>query len=83
MLLDPQPGPIIVRLADQPMRGFGLGDVLLSALGVTGVMVLGALVLGLLLAGVFILYRKLQNDRRPSDEVSQTQSLGLTPPASR
>jgi hypothetical protein len=83
MVLASQSQPIIIRLADQPVRGFGLGDVLLGALGVTGVMALGALVLGLLLAAVFIGYRKLR-DRLTSDEAaSQTQQLGLTPPESR
>jgi hypothetical protein len=83
MLVDAPAPPIIVRLADEPVRGFGLGDVLMGAVGVTGVILLGAVVLGLLLAGVFIGYRKLQ-DRRISDEdASQTQQLGLTPPASR
>ena len=79
----PPTTPIIVRLAEEPLRGFGLGDVLLGALGVTGVMLLGALVLGLLLAGVFILYQKLKDRWSPAEAASQTQQLGLTPPVSR
>jgi len=71
--------PIIITLADEPEQGLGLGDVLIGALGVTGVMLLGALLLGLLLAGAFIGYRKLQDRRMTDEAASQTQSLGLTP----
>ena len=61
----------------------GLGDVLLDAIGLTGVLSLGALLFGLALAGLFIGYRKLRNRLEPEDEAQQTQPLGLTPPAHR
>jgi hypothetical protein len=83
MLLQQPDGPIIVRLADEPLRGFGLGDVLLGALGVTGVMAVGALLLGLLLAGAFIGYRKLRARWHPEEDEPHTQQLGLTPPSSK
>jgi hypothetical protein len=83
MLLSAPAQPIIVRLADQPVRGFGLGDVLMGAVGVTGVMLLGAVMLGLVLAGAIVGYRKLKNRRLTDEESSQTQQLGLNQPASR
>jgi hypothetical protein len=61
MFLDQQ-APIIVKLA--PKRDpTGLADVLLGALGLTGVLVLGALVLGVAVAGILFLIRS----RRPLD----------------
>ena len=57
-----QQAPIIVRLA--PTRDpTGIGDVLLGALGLTGVLVLGALVAGALVAGILFLL----HSRKPLD----------------
>lgn len=60
------------------MRGLGLGDVILNAIGLTGALAVGAVVLGLLLAGVVIGYRKRQSRRKTDEEAAQTQSLGLS-----
>ena len=83
MLLAQPSGPIIARIVDEPVRGFGLGDVILGAIGLTGAIVLGALLLGFLLAGIFIWYQKLMIRRSGPDDDGQTQLLGLTPPASK
>jgi hypothetical protein len=57
-----QQAPIIVKLA--PKRDpTGLADVLLGALGLTGVLVLGALLLGAAFAGILFFIRS----RRPLD----------------
>jgi hypothetical protein len=56
----------------------GLGEVMLDAIGLTGVMLLGALVFGLVLAALIIGYRKMKARLEPDDDV-QTQPLGLTP----
>jgi hypothetical protein len=56
----------------------GLGDVMLDAIGLTGVIAVGAALFGLVLAVVIISYRKV-NARLHPDEDAQTQSLGLTP----
>jgi ABC-type arginine transport system permease subunit len=75
------PSPIMVKVVDAPVRGLGLGDVILNAVGLTGVLAVGALVFGLLLAAAVIAYRKRQSRRVTDEEAAQTQSLGLTPPA--
>jgi hypothetical protein len=75
------PSPIMVKVVDAPVRGLGLGDVILSAVGLTGVMAIGAVVFGLLLAAAVIAYRKRQSRRVTDEEAAQTQPLALTPPA--
>jgi len=77
------PSPILVKVMDAPVRGLGLGDVILSAVGLTGVLAIGALVLGFVFAAVVIGYRKAQSRRITDEQASQTQQLGLTPPAHR
>jgi hypothetical protein len=57
-----QQAPIIVRLAPKK-DPTGLADVLLGALGLTGVLVIGAILLGAALAGVLFLLRS----RHPLD----------------
>jgi hypothetical protein len=79
--VQPASTPIIVRVVEAPIRGLGLGDVILNAVGLTGALAIGALILGLVFAGVVILYRRAQSRRITEEEASQTQSLGLTPPA--
>lgn len=79
--MQPASTPIIVRVVEAPVRGLGLGDTILSAVGLTGVLAIGAVVLGLILAAVVITYRKAQSRRMTEEDASQTQSLGLTPPA--
>ncbi len=56
----------------------GLGQVMLEAIGLTGVMAVGALLLGVVLAVVIISYRKIKTQLQPDEDV-QTQPLGLTP----
>jgi ABC-type Fe3+ transport system permease subunit len=79
--VQPPSTPIIVRVLDPPVRGLGLGDVILNAVGLTGALTVAALLLGLVLAGVVITYRRVRSRRITEEEASQTQSLGLTPPA--
>ena len=73
--------PIEVKVLDAPVRGLGLGDVILNAVGLTGVIAIVAVALGLLLAAIVIGIRKLQSRRITDEQASQTQQLGLTPPA--
>jgi hypothetical protein len=56
-----QESPIIVRIVTPPEDPTGLADVLMRALGLTGVLVLVAVALGLLTAGILLLARS----RRP------------------
>ena len=69
--------PIIVKIVETNEVS-GLGDVMLDAIGLTGVIALGAALLGLVLAVVIIGYRKIIARLHP-DEDEQTQPLGLTP----
>ena len=71
----------MVRVVDAPVRGLGLGDTILGAVGLTGVLAIGAIAFGLILAASVILYRLARSRRITQEEASQTQSLGLTPPA--
>jgi hypothetical protein len=57
LALQPSNEPIIVRLIDPPPDIAGLADVLLGALGITGVIAIGALVVGLGFAGVLFWLR--------------------------
>lgn len=79
--MQPAP-PIIVKVVDPP-QDLGLGDVILNAVGLTGVMAVFALILGCVVALLVISYRKLQASRLTDEEAAQTQSLGLTPPSGR
>jgi hypothetical protein len=56
-----QSAPIIVKIVETPKDPTGLADVLLSALGITGVLTLLAVTLGVLMAGILYLARS----RRP------------------
>ena len=56
----------------------GLGDVMLEAIGLTGVIAVGAALFGIVLAVIIIGYRKIQARLHPEEE-AQTQPLGLTP----
>ena len=79
--MQPVSTPIIVRVVEAPVRGLGLGDTILGAVGLTGALAIGAVLLGLILAGLVILFRRARSRRITQEEASQTQSLGLTPPA--
>ena len=56
-----QKPPIIVRLVDPPKDPTGLADVLVGALGLTGVILLIAVILGIVLAGVMFWVRSRQS----------------------
>lgn len=82
MTLDPSAPPIIVRVVQQePTTGFGLADVLIRALGLTGVLLVGSAVFGLLLGAVFIWFRIIRAKAHGEDP-GRTVELGLTPPTS-
>ena len=69
--------PIIVKVVEQNEVA-GLGDVMLQAIGLTGVIAIAALLFGLVLASVIIGYRKVRA-RFETDAEPETQPLGLTP----
>jgi uncharacterized protein involved in exopolysaccharide biosynthesis len=56
--------PIVIRIIEPPENPTeGLGDVLLSALGIAGVLTLGAVVLGLLLGSLMFWLRRRSASR--------------------
>ena len=69
--------PIIVKIVEKNEIS-GLGDVMLEAIGLTGVIAVGAALFGLVLAVLIISYRKLRARLDPEED-AQTQPLGLTP----
>ena len=69
--------PIVVKIVEGSEIA-GLGDVMLEAIGLTGVIAVGAALFGIVLAIVIVGYRKIQARLHP-DEDAQTQPLGLTP----
>src|SRR5687767_7892375 len=69
--------PIIVKIVETNEIS-GLGDTMLEAIGLTGVIAVGAALFGLVLAVIIVSYRKIQARLHP-DEDAQTQPLGLTP----
>lgn len=69
--------PIVVKIVEANEIS-GLGDVMLEAIGLTGVIAIGAALFGLLLAVIIVGYRKINARLHPEDE-AHTQPLGLTP----
>ena len=68
--------PIIVKVVEQSDMS-SLGDVLVKAVGLTGVIALGALGFGIVLASAIIGYRKLKARGLTDEEAAQTEQLGL------
>jgi hypothetical protein len=64
MLQQPS-APVVVRILEEPARETTVVDVLIGAIGLTGVLVVIAVICGAALGGLFVLYRKIQARRRP------------------
>ena len=74
--------PIIVRVVE-PSELSGLSDVIVGAIGLTGLISLTALGLGIVLASLMVGYRKIRARSVSESAGDQTQALGLTPPSPR
>lgn len=61
----PRTDPIIVKIVEPESDLAGLGEVLLGALGITGVIVLAALVFGVIVAGALFWIRSRQSADEP------------------
>jgi len=59
-----QPQPIMVTVVEQPTEGTTVADVLLGAIGLSGVLIMLALVLGLALGGGIVLYKRMKERGR-------------------
>jgi hypothetical protein len=71
--------PIVVRVIEEPVPETTVADVILGALGLTGVLLMAALVFGLLLGLLMVARRRLRERRNVEEE--GTQRLGLSPGA--
>jgi hypothetical protein len=69
--------PILVRVVGPATDELSLGDVILSALGLTGAITAAAVVLGIVLGGMFILYRRRHPHNHFNGETSDELSLKL------
>ena len=56
--------PIMVTVVEQPVEGTTVADVLLGAIGLTGVLVLLAVLLGLVLGGAIITVKRYRERNR-------------------
>lgn len=67
--------PIIVKVIETPTES--LADVVMGAIGLSGLLTLVAVILGLLLGAGFIALRVRQKQRRSPDDPSDHQQLHL------
>ena len=73
--------PIVVRVFDEPVKSTGVADVIVGALGLTGVMLLAALLLGAFLGAVLIGVMKLRA-KYGVEPVPDSEALRVTPSSS-
>lgn len=76
-MIGPASSPIIVRVIGPPSDSVSLGDVILQAVGLTGVITLIALVFGAILGGAFIYLRTHRPDNAFNGETADELSLRL------
>jgi hypothetical protein len=74
----PPASPIIVRVVGPPTESVSLGDVILQALGITGVLTLIAVVFGFALGALFIFMRARHPMNAFNGDTSDELSLHLT-----
>jgi hypothetical protein len=72
--------PIIVKVIEAPSDSISLGDVVLQALGLSGVILVAAILLGVLLGGLFIGWRRYFPANTFNGDGSEAVRLGLEPP---
>jgi hypothetical protein len=59
-----QQQPIMISVVEQPVAETTVADVLLGAMGLTGVLILAALVLGLVFGGLIVGYKRYRERGR-------------------
>ena len=70
--------PIVVRVVEEPVESTGISDILVGALGLTGVMLLAALLLGAALGGILIAVKKLRA-KYNLEPIPDSEALRVTP----
>ena len=79
LLFSQQLSPTIVRIVPAPpTKEISVVDLIVSGLGLTGVILLCALVVGGLLGGLFIWFKNLRPQNPLNGQASQTHGLHLT-----
>jgi hypothetical protein len=70
-------GPIIVRVVEQPVQSTSISDVIIGAIGLTGLLLLTAAFLGAVLGGILIGI-KLLRARFDLERPSEIDALHIT-----
>lgn len=73
--------PILVRVIEEPVETTGIADIVLGALGLTGVMLLAALLLGALLGGLLIGIKRFRA-KYNLEPIPDSEALRVTPSSS-
>lgn len=61
--------PIIVQVVQQPVESTTVADVLIGAIGLTGVLVLAAILLGAILGGALIAFKTWRGPSEPDGPI--------------
>jgi len=69
--------PIVVRVVEQPVHDTSIADVIVGAVGLTGLLLITAALLGAVLGGVLIAI-KLLRARYDAGAVSDSDALRIT-----
>ena len=72
---------IVVRVVEEPVETTGLSDILVGALGLTGVMLLAALLLGSALGGILIGIKRFRA-KYNLEPIPDSEALRVTPSSS-
>jgi hypothetical protein len=70
--------PIVVRVVEPPVETTTVADILVAALGLTGVLLLAALVLGGILGAILIGVKRFR-ERYNLEPVPDSEALRVTP----
>lgn len=76
-----QSAPIVVRVVEEPVESTGISDILIGALGLTGVMLLAALLLGAVLGGILIAIKRIRA-KYNLEPVPDSEAMRVTPSSS-
>ena len=72
--------PVIVRVIDPPTQELGIGQIILQALGLTGIILVASLLLGIAAGALIIWLRVRQARTRLAGEAGDQIRLRLEPP---
>jgi hypothetical protein len=70
--------PVVVRIIEPPVESTTVADILIGAIGLTGVLLLAALLLGAVLGGILIGVRKFR-ERYDLEPIPDSEALRVTP----